>query len=52
MEYEMTVVPFVSHGLEMLKTHDEKEIAAPENPLECKVLDISRLRKIIDAEES
>ena len=52
MEYEMTIIPFVSHGLEILRTHDENKIAVPENPLECKVLDISRLRKIIDAEES
>ncbi|MDD1708838.1 MAG: methanogenesis marker 6 protein [Methanoregulaceae archaeon] len=52
MEYEMTIIPFVSHGLEALKTRNENNIPGPENPLECKVLDISRLRKIIDAEES
>jgi putative methanogenesis marker protein 6 len=52
MEYEMTVIPYVSHGLEVLENNDENKIAAPENPLARKVLDISRLRKIIDAEES
>jgi len=52
MEYEMTVIPYVSHGLEVLGNNDETKIAAPENPLARKVLDISRLRKIIDAEES
>ncbi|MFA5347653.1 MAG: methanogenesis marker 6 protein [Methanoregula sp.] len=52
MEYEMTIIPYVSHGLEVLKHSDENKIAAPENPLARKVLDISRLKKIIDAEES
>jgi putative methanogenesis marker protein 6 len=52
LEYEMTVIPYVSHGLEVLENNDENKIAAPENPLARKVLDISRLRKIIDAEES
>ncbi len=52
MEYEMTIIPYVSHGLEILKDNDENKIAAPENPLAHRVLDISRLKKIIDAEES
>jgi putative methanogenesis marker protein 6 len=52
MEYEMTVIPYVSHGLEVLRKNDENSIAPPENPLMRKVLDISRLRKIIDTEES
>ena len=51
MEFEMTVIPYVSHGLEVLRKTDEKSIAPPENPLERKVLDISRLRKLIDTEE-
>jgi putative methanogenesis marker protein 6 len=51
MEYEMTVIPYVSHGLEVLKNNDETRIAAPENPLVHRVLDISRLKKIIDTEE-
>jgi putative methanogenesis marker protein 6 len=52
MEYEMTIIPYVSHGLEVLKNKDESKVAAPENPLKHRVLDISRLKKIIDAEES
>jgi len=51
MEFEMTVIPYVSHGLEVLRKTDEKSIAPPENPLERKVLDISRLRKLIATEE-
>jgi putative methanogenesis marker protein 6 len=52
MEYEMTIIPYVSHGLEVLRENDENRIAAPENPLARKALDISRLRKIIETEES
>jgi len=52
MEYEMTIIPYVSHGLEVLKNNDENKIAAPENPLVHRVLDISMLKKMIDAEES
>ena len=52
LEYEMTIIPYVSHGLEVLKKNDENRIAAPKNPLARRVLDISRLKKIIDAEES
>jgi putative methanogenesis marker protein 6 len=52
MEYEMTVIPYVSHGLEELNTRDENTIPEPENPLEYKALDITRLRNLIDAQES
>jgi putative methanogenesis marker protein 6 len=52
MEYEMTVIPYVSHGLEELNTRDENTIPEPENPLEYKALDIARLRKLIEAQES
>ena len=52
MEYEMTVIPYVSHGLEELNTRDEKNILPPENPLDHKALDISRLKKLIEAQES
>jgi putative methanogenesis marker protein 6 len=52
MEYEMTIIPYVSHGLEVVKNSDENKIATPENPLAHRLLDISRLKKIIDAEES
>ena len=52
MEYEMTLIPYVSHGLEELKNRDESSIPAPENPLEHKALDIYKLKKLIDAQES
>jgi putative methanogenesis marker protein 6 len=52
MEHEMTIIPYVSHGLKELKNRDEKTIPAPENPLEYKVLDIYKLKKLIDAQES
>jgi putative methanogenesis marker protein 6 len=52
MEHEMTIIPYVSHGLEELKNRDENSIPALENPLEHKALDIYRLKKMIDAQES
>jgi len=52
MEHEMTLIPYISHGLQELKNLDENLIPAPENPLEHKTLDIYRLKKLIDAQES
>jgi putative methanogenesis marker protein 6 len=52
MEYEMTIIPYVSNGLEDIKNRDESSIPAPENPLEHKALDIYKLKKLIDAQES
>lgn len=52
MENEMTVIPYVSHGLEAIKTRDLSTIPLPQNPLEHKELDFSRLKKLIDAQES
>lgn len=52
MEYEMTIIPYVSHGLEELKKHDEKTIPPPKNSLEHPLLDIYKLKKLIDAQES
>jgi len=52
MEHEMTLIPYISHGLEELKNRDENSIPAPENPLEHKALDIYKLKKLIDAKES
>ena len=51
MEFEMTVIPYVSRGLETLVTVDEKTVPAPENPLDIKKLDASLLKKLIDAQE-
>jgi putative methanogenesis marker protein 6 len=52
MEFEMTVIPYVSHGLEELKKKDAATVSAPENPLDQKTLDVSILKKMIDAQES
>ncbi|MGA2120574.1 MAG: methanogenesis marker 6 protein [Methanoregula sp.] len=52
LEFEMTVIPYVSHGLEELKKRDESTVPAPENPLEHKAIDIATLKKLIDAQES
>jgi len=48
----MTVIPYVSHGLEELKKRDAATVPAPENPLEHRAIDIARLKKLIDAQES
>jgi putative methanogenesis marker protein 6 len=52
MEFEMTVIPYVSHGLEELKKRDESTIPPPVNPLEHKAIDITKLKQLIDAQES
>ena len=52
MEHEMTIIPYISHGLAELKNRDDDSIPAPENPLEHKALDIYKLKKLIDAQES
>jgi putative methanogenesis marker protein 6 len=52
LEFEMTIIPFVSHGLEEIKTRDAATIPRPENPLEHPSLDISRLKKLMEAQES
>jgi putative methanogenesis marker protein 6 len=52
MENEMTVIPYVSHGLEAIKTRDIATIPQPANPLEHKELDTARLKQLIEAQES
>jgi putative methanogenesis marker protein 6 len=52
MEHEMTIIPYISHGLSELKNRDDNVIPAPENPLDHKALDIYILKKMIDAQES
>lgn len=52
MEQEMTVIPYVSHGLEAIKTRDTATIPPPQNPLEHRALDAGRLKHLIDAQES
>ena len=52
IEYEMTVIPFVSHGLEEIKKRGTDGVPAPENPLEHSALDIDKLKKLMEAQES
>jgi putative methanogenesis marker protein 6 len=52
MEHEMTIISYISHGLEELNSRDEHSIPAPENPLEHKTLDLNKLKKLIEAQES
>jgi putative methanogenesis marker protein 6 len=52
LEFEMSILPYVSHGLEVLDKTDAKDIPPPEDPLEHPLLDIYKLKKLIDAQES
>ena len=52
LEFEMTVIPYVSHGLEEINKKDATAIPPMENPLERPLLDINKLKKLIDAQES
>jgi putative methanogenesis marker protein 6 len=52
MEFEMTVIPYISHGLEELDKKDATTVPPPANPLERPLLDIHKLKKLIDAQES
>lgn len=51
IEYETTVLPYVSHGLSELRTHNVADIAVPESPQDDRKLDIARLKKLIEAQE-
>jgi putative methanogenesis marker protein 6 len=51
IEYEMTILPYVSHALEELTHRDAKTVPAPESTLTGKKLDISILKKLIDIQE-
>lgn len=52
IEYETTVLPYVSHGLGELRSRDAEGIPAPQNPLETKKLDAYTLKKLMEAPES
>jgi putative methanogenesis marker protein 6 len=51
IEFEMTVLPYVSSGLAELRTRNVADVPAPENPLDTKKLDVYTLRKLIEAQE-
>ena len=52
MESEMGIIPYVSHGLEAVKTRDIAAIPPPENTPGHEKLDFNRLKKLIEAQES
>jgi len=51
IEFEMGVLPYVSHALSALATRDAHSVPAPANVRDRKKLDIYTLKKIIDAQE-
>jgi len=51
IEFEMTILPYISHGIEEAGSRGTKTIPGPENPLGRTVLSIHNLRKIIDSQE-
>ena len=51
IEHEMAILPYVSHGLEELRTRSAADIPAPESPLSDRKLDVYTLKKIIETEE-
>jgi putative methanogenesis marker protein 6 len=52
MEFEMSIIPYVSHGLRELQKRDAASVPAPKDPLEKPALDVVTLKKLIDAQES
>ena len=52
LEFEMSIIPYISHGLEALTDRDAKDVPPMEDPLEHPLLDIYKLKKLIDAQES
>lgn len=51
IEFETTVLPYVSHGLTELRSRDAGTIPEPQSTLEQKKLDIYTLKKLIEAQE-
>jgi putative methanogenesis marker protein 6 len=51
IEFEMTVLHYISHGIEEMEKRDAGTIPAPGNPREKPLLDVHILKKIIDSQE-
>ncbi len=51
IEYEMTILPYISHAIEELDHRDPATVPAPETTRTSSHLDVYRLKKIIDAQE-
>ncbi len=51
IEYEMQILPYVSHGLAEIRKRTIEEIPSPASPLEHPALDIGKLKKLMEAQE-
>ncbi|HVP95666.1 methanogenesis marker 6 protein [Methanoregula sp.] len=51
IEFEMTILPYVSRGLETLDTREAATVPAPQSLQNAPRLDVYRLKKMIDAQE-
>ncbi len=51
IEFETTVLPYVSFGLKELRTRNAADVPAPEIPVEPEKLDTHTLKKLIEAQE-
>ena len=51
IEFEMTILPYISHALEELDSRDAATVPVPQSDLALPRLDVYRLKKMIDAQE-
>ncbi|MGB8219382.1 MAG: methanogenesis marker 6 protein [Methanoregula sp.] len=51
IEFEMGILPYISHALEELDTRDAATVPAPVQTLSAHRLDVYTLKKMIDAQE-
>ncbi len=51
IEFEMTILPYISHAIEELEHRDAATVPAPQSSLTSSRLDVYRLKKMIDAQE-
>ena len=51
IEYEMTILPYISNGLEKTENMDTASVPVPAKPAPDRRLDVYTLKKMIDAQE-
>ena len=51
IEFEMTILPYISNGLEKTETLDTATVAVPARAVPDRRLDVYSLKKMIDAQE-
>jgi len=51
MEFEMTIIPYVSHGIEELEKRDTMTVPTPDTTPGKSILSVYKLKKIIDSQE-